>query len=289
VTFKEVELGDEIARAGLVHGDEVVVLSDDAVGLSDNMALVLAGGTEALAAAARAPSTSARRVPLAGIQLMAPVPRPPKVLAIAMNYASHIAELGRTAPEYPSYFAKMPTCIVGPSDDVVVPAVSEQVDYEGELAIVVGQRSRHVPVEHARSVVAGFCVLNDVSVRDWQWRTSQFTLGKSFDTHGPLGPALVTTDEISDPQDLRLRTWVNGEIRQDSTTADMIFSCWEQVSHLSTVCTLEPGDVIATGTPAGVGAGSDPPRWLVAGDHVRVEIEGIGAIDNPVVDEHQPQ
>jgi 2-keto-4-pentenoate hydratase/2-oxohepta-3-ene-1,7-dioic acid hydratase in catechol pathway len=159
------------------------------------------------------------------------------------------------------------------------------VDYEGELGVVIGKRCRHVPAEKARDVVAGYTVINDVSVRDWQWRVPTWTLGKSFDTHGPMGPALVTTDEIDDPHDLLLQTFVNGDLRQHARTDDLIFDCWSMIAHLSTVFTLEPGDVLSTGTPAGVGFALNPPQWLQAGDVVRIEIEGIGTLENPVADE----
>jgi 2-keto-4-pentenoate hydratase/2-oxohepta-3-ene-1,7-dioic acid hydratase in catechol pathway len=156
------------------------------------------------------------------------------------------------------------------------------VDYEGELAMVIGRRCQHVPADRALEVVAGYTVINDVSVRDWQWRSPTFTMGKSFDSHAPCGPELVTGDELGDPGRLALRTWVNDEPRQDSTTADMIFGCAAMVEYLSTAFPLEPGTVIATGTPAGVGAAFDPPRWLRDGDVVRIDIEGIGELRNPV-------
>jgi 2-keto-4-pentenoate hydratase/2-oxohepta-3-ene-1,7-dioic acid hydratase in catechol pathway len=159
------------------------------------------------------------------------------------------------------------------------------VDYEGELGFVIGRRCRHVPAARAREVIAGYTVVNDVSARDWQFRSPTMTMGKSFDTHGPLGPCLVTADEIDDPHALRLRTWVNGELRQDARTDDLIFDCYAQVEHLSTAFTLEPGDVIATGTPAGVGMAMNPPRLLGPGDAVRIEIEGIGVLENPVIAE----
>jgi 2-keto-4-pentenoate hydratase/2-oxohepta-3-ene-1,7-dioic acid hydratase in catechol pathway len=161
--------------------------------------------------------------------------------------------------------------------------VSNQVDYEGELAMVVAKRCRDVSLKDAPSVIAGCTIVNDVSVRDWQWRTPTMTIGKSFDTHGPMGPYVVAFDELGDPHDLRLKTWVNDELRQDASTSDLLFSCWEMVSHLSSVFTLEPGDIISTGTPAGVGASFDPPRWLQAGDRVTIEIEGLGVLTNPVV------
>ncbi|HVC68883.1 MAG TPA: fumarylacetoacetate hydrolase family protein [Acidimicrobiales bacterium] len=272
-------------RTGLLVGDEVVDLTDSVVGLPGDMAHLLAAGPGALDRAAGAAATAAVRHPLAAITLLAPVPRPAKVMGLGMNYGAHVAEMGRPRPAHQVWFNKQRTCVVGPSAAIEVPRASPQVDYEGELAFVIGRRCRHVPAAEAPSVVAGFSIMNDVSVRDWQWRSPTWTLGKSFDTHGPLGPWLVTPDETGDPHRLRLRTWVNDELRQDSSTDDMIFSCWEMVEELSTVFTLEPGDVVSTGTPAGVGASFDPPKWLLAGDTVRIEIDGLGVLENPVIDE----
>ncbi len=275
-----------MVRTGLFLEGEVLDLTDPAVGLPPDMTVLLEGGVDALDRARSAPAGPARRLPLEGLRLAAPVPRPPKVLAIALNYRDHIAELGgREAPEFPTFFNKQRTCVVGPTDAVELPRVSAQLDYEGELALVIGRRCRHVSAAEAPSVVAGFTVLNDLSVRDWQWRTPTMTIGKSFDTHGPMGPVLVTPDEIGDPHRLGIRTLVNGELRQEGTTGDMVFDGWAQIEHLTTAFTLEPGDVVSTGTPAGVGASFTPPRWLRAGDVVRVEIEGIGVLENPVVDE----
>jgi 2-keto-4-pentenoate hydratase/2-oxohepta-3-ene-1,7-dioic acid hydratase in catechol pathway len=220
------------------------------------------------------------------VRLLAPA-RPRKFLAIGLNYADHIAESGMQAPEFPIFFNKQVTCVVGPGDDVHMPRVSSLLDYEGELAIVIGRRCRHVLVEHAHEVIAGYTIANDVSVRDWQLRTPTMTMGKSFDTHGPLGPWVVTADELGDPQDLAIRTFVNGERRQDGNSSEMVFNCFQQVAHLSEAFTLEPGDVIATGTPAGVGGAIQPfPEGLLkVGDVVRVEIDGIGALENTVVEE----
>ena len=178
--------------------------------------------------------------------------------------------------------------MIGPDAAIEVPRVSSTVDYEGELGMVIGRRCRHVPADRALEVVAGYTVVNDVSVRDWQWRTPTMMMGKGFDTHGPTGPSVVTADEVGDPQDRAVRTWVNGELRQDGTTADMIFTCAQMIEHLSAAFTLEVGMLITTGTPAGVAAGEDPPRWLAAGDTVTVRIEGIGELTNPVVDEPGP-
>jgi 2-keto-4-pentenoate hydratase/2-oxohepta-3-ene-1,7-dioic acid hydratase in catechol pathway len=229
---------------------------------------------------------AAVRHPLDAVRLLAPV-QPRKFLAIGLNYADHIAESGMDAPEFPVFFNKQATCVVGPGDDVHMPRVSNLLDYEGELAIVIGARCRHVSVEAAWEVIEGYTIANDVSVRDWQLRTPTMTMGKSFDTHGPLGPWVVTADELGDPHDLALKTYVNDELRQDSTTGEMIYDCYQQVAHLSEAFTLEPGDVIATGTPAGIGAVRQPfPEGLLkVGDVVRIEIEGIGELRNTVVEE----
>ena len=277
-----------VIRTGVVVDAEVVDLTDPAVALPGDMTALLVSGIGALERAAAAADSGARRLPLAGVQLRPPVPHPAKVLGIGLNYAAHVAETGATPPAYQVWFNKQRTCVIGPGDAIEIPRVSAQVDYEGELAMVIGRRCRHVPAEQAASVVAGFTVANDVTVRDWQFRTPTWTLGKSFDTHGPTGPWIVTGDEIEDPHGLRLRTWVNGDLRQDASTDDMIFSCWEQIEYLSTVFTLEPGDVISTGTPAGVGTSFDPPRWLVEGDVVRIEIERIGTLENRVAAEPAP-
>src|SRR2546421_4046834 len=228
----------------------------------------------------------AMRHPLEEVRLLAPV-RPRKYLAIGLNYQDHIAESGLEAPEVPFFFNKQVTCVVGPGDDVHMPRVSNLLDYEGELAIVIAKRCRHVRVEEAAGVIAGYTIANDVSVRDWQLRTPTMTIGKSFDTHGPLGPWIATADELGDPHALGIRTFVNGEQRQDGNTGEMVFNCFEQVAHLSEAFTLEPGDVIATGTPAGVGAARQPfPEGLLkVGDLVRIEIEGIGELRNTVVEE----
>jgi len=229
---------------------------------------------------------NAPRRPLAEVQLLAPA-SPRKYLAIALNYRDHIAEMGMEAPEVPVFFNKQVTCVVGPGADVHMPKVSTFLDYEAELAIVIGKRCRHVPVERAHEVIAGYTCANDVSVRDWQGRAQTMTIGKSFDTHGPLGPWLVTASELGDPNDLAIRCFVNDESRQDARTSEMVFDCFQQVSHLSEAFTLEPGDVIATGTPSGVGLGRQPVRenLLHVGDTVRVEIEGIGELVNTVVEE----
>jgi len=272
-------------RIGIVVGEDVIDLRDAEPGLPAAMEEFLALGPPALAAAAGAAARAAARLPLDDVRLEAPVLRPRKILAVGLNYADHIAESGMQAPEFPTIFNKQVTSVTGPYDPIVLPRVSQALDYEGELAFVIGRRCRHVPRERAAEVIAGWLVLDDVSVRDWQLRTPTWTLGKSFDTHCPMGPWIATADEVGDPHSLALRTWVNGELRQHSSTKELVHDCFALVEHLSTAFTLEPGDVVSTGTPGGVGLGMKPPRWLAAGDVVRVEIERIGQIENPVIPE----
>jgi 2-keto-4-pentenoate hydratase/2-oxohepta-3-ene-1,7-dioic acid hydratase in catechol pathway len=266
---------------GMVEGAEVVDLSGAGLPPEPAAALGEAGrdGLEGLIA-------GATRRPLDEVSLLAPA-SPRKYLAIALNYRDHIAEMGMEAPEVPVFFNKQVTCVVGPGAEVHMPRVSTFLDYEAELAVVIGRRCRHVPPEGAHEVIAGYTCANDVSVRDWQGRAQTMTIGKSFDTHGPLGPWLVTADELGDPHDLAIRCYVDGELRQDARTSEMVFDCFQQVSHLSEAFTLEPGDTIATGTPAGVGLGRKPVRdnLLHVGSTVRVEIERIGELVNTVVEE----
>lgn len=273
------------ARVGAVVGDEVVDLADEAPGLPGEMAALLAAGPGALARAAAAAANARRRRPLAAVHLAPPLLRPPKFFGIGLNYADHAAESGLEPPKIPTVFNKQSTCVTGPRDAIHMPRVSSALDYEGELGFVIGRRCRHVPRERAHEAIAGYLVVNDVSVRDWQLRVPTWTMGKSFDTHGPIGPWITTPDEVGDPHALRLRTFVNGELRQDSSTSQLIFDCFAIVEHLSTAFTLEPGDVVATGTPGGVGIAHKPPKLLRVGDVVRIEIEGLGALENPVVAE----
>jgi 2-keto-4-pentenoate hydratase/2-oxohepta-3-ene-1,7-dioic acid hydratase in catechol pathway len=282
-------------QVGLVHGSGIVNLSralalDPATALSAHQPMidlitrwpVLQGRVAALA---EAPADAQ----LEHVHLLAPVPRPGKVLAIGLNYVDHVNEaiIGqtRTLPEHPIWFTKLGNAINGPFDPIVLPRISQMTDYEAELVAIIGQRCRHVRREDAAKVVFGYCVGNDVSVRDIQKRTSQWMLGKSFDTHAPFGPWITTADEVGDPHDLHMQCHVNGELRQRSDTRLMIHTVWDQIAQLSEVMTLEPGDVIFTGTCSGVGAASTPPRFLKAGDTVRVEIDGLGAIVARCVDE----
>jgi 2-keto-4-pentenoate hydratase/2-oxohepta-3-ene-1,7-dioic acid hydratase in catechol pathway len=278
-------LRDAAPLAGVVTDDGIVDLSVAAPELPRDLTALLAAGEPALRRAAAAASTARARVPLDSVRLGPPILRPPKFLAVGLNYADHVAEAGLEAPKLPTIFNKQSTCVAGPNDPVHMPRVSSALDYEGELGFVIGRRCRHVPRAHAHEVIAGYLVVNDVSVRDWQLRIPTWTMGKSFDTHGPIGPWITTPDEAGDPHALRLRTWINGELRQDSNTKNLIFDCFAIVEHLSTAFTLEPGDVVATGTPGGVGIATKPPRLLSIGDVMRVEIEGLGALENRVVAE----
>lgn len=223
--------------------------------------------------------------PLAEAKLLPPVGAPPAILAVGLNYRAHAEEGGREVPSTPVIFTKHHNCVIGPGDGIHIPrAAPDKVDYEGELAIVIGKRCRHVPKDRAHEVIAGYTVMNDVSVRDWQRASPTMLMGKSWDTHGPMGPWMATSDQI-DPHNLQLTTRVNDEIRQNSRTDDLIFDCFDIVEHLSTAFTLEAGTVIATGTPAGVGLYWDPPKMLKAGDEVSITIEGIGTLTNPVIAE----
>jgi 2-keto-4-pentenoate hydratase/2-oxohepta-3-ene-1,7-dioic acid hydratase in catechol pathway len=276
---------DGSLTTAVVSGEEVLDLSVSAPDVPTETTALLAGGADVLARVRAAAASSDGWSPLELTSLAATVQRPGKFLAVGLNYADHVAESGAPTPDYPTVFAKASTCVNGPYDPVLRPAISDALDYEGELGFVIGTRCRHVRRRDAHEVIAGYVVVNDFSVRDIQHRSGQWTLGKSFDTHGVIGPWLVTADEL-DPHGLALQTFVNGELRQSSNTSNLIFDCFAQIEIISSICTLEPGDVIATGTPGGVGMALN--KMLVPGDSVRVEIEGIGAIENRVVQEQLP-
>jgi 2-keto-4-pentenoate hydratase/2-oxohepta-3-ene-1,7-dioic acid hydratase in catechol pathway len=235
---------------------------------------------EALVEAVAELATSA--LPLTEIRLGPPVPDPDKLLCMGLNYRDHAEEQGLPLPSAPQFFAKFRNSLIGPADPIVLPGVSEQIDYEAELAVVIGRRCRRVSVEDAMDYVGGAMALNDVSARDLQMEVSQWTMGKAIDTFAPCGPALVTLDEISDIGALGIRARVNGETLQDANTSLLIFGVPEAMAFLSRVMTLEPGDVIATGTPAGVGQARDPQVWLRGGDVVEIELDEIGTLRNPV-------
>jgi 2-keto-4-pentenoate hydratase/2-oxohepta-3-ene-1,7-dioic acid hydratase in catechol pathway len=272
-------------RIGLVVDDNVVDLSAAAPELPREMAAFLGEGKAAMERARKAAGQSGNRIALKQVKLEAPIMRPPEFLAVGLNYADHIAETGRDKPDFPVFFNKQTSCVNGPYDPIHSPRDSQALDYEGEMAFVIGKRCRHVPRDKAREVIAGYTIVNDVSTRDWQRRAQTMTLGKSFDTHGPMGPWIVTADEIPDPHALELHTWVNGEERQHSNTKHLIFDCFACVETLSTVFTLLPGTVVSSGTPSGVAIAMKPPRYLKVGDVVKIEVEKIGHIEGRIIEE----
>jgi acylpyruvate hydrolase len=216
------------------------------------------------------------------IMLKAPLPRPGKLILLGLNYRDHAEETGQKIPEVPTLFAKYHNSVIGPGAVILIPHATEQIDYEAEFAFVIGRRGHQIPRERAMDYVAGYTIINDVSARDYQFVTSQWMVGKTFDTHCPMGPALVLKDELPDPHNLNISLSIAGEVLQHSNTNQLIFKIPETVEYLSHVMTLEPGDVISTGTPAGVGFARKPPRWLRPGETVRVEIAGLGVLENPV-------
>ena len=278
------------ARIGAVTGDGVVDLIAAGSRWTSVRDIAVAG-EEAIGEISALVASQAPTARLTDLVLLPPIERPGKYLAIGMNYAKHIEEakrLGVSTPNNQFWFNKQTSCVAGPFDDID-PGVTERLDYEVELGVVVGKAAKRVSETQARDHVFGYVVANDVSARDWQQHSPTFTLGKSFDTHGPIGPCVVTADEIADPHRLRLRCWVNGELRQDSDTSELVYDVWQQIAYLSTAFTLEPGDLLATGTPSGVGVGMQPPRFLQPGDVVRCEIDGIGVIENRVADPAEAQ
>jgi 2-keto-4-pentenoate hydratase/2-oxohepta-3-ene-1,7-dioic acid hydratase in catechol pathway len=278
------QLPGTAARIGVVIDNGIIDVTELVAAGSGNMVDLITAGPAALAAINSA-ALAGVPIPLSSVRLLAPVPNPPELIGVGLNYRDHLAEARMALPSEPTVFNKQTSCINGPYDDVVLPASSHQLDYEGELGIVIGHAARHLSLEAAQAAIFGYVVCNDLSVRDWQFKGPTVTLGKSFDTHGPFGPWIVTADEIPSPQNLTITTRVNGEVRQHGNTADMIFSCAHIVAFLSQVMTLRPGTVIPTGTPSGVGLFRVPPGFLRAGDRVEVEISGIGRLANRIVAE----
>jgi len=252
----------------------------------DCMKKLLAQGPAGIERARQA-AARGQVVPLESLRLVPPVPFPDKVICIGLNYADHARETGQPLPPEPVVFCKFPTAVRADGDPIVIPRASSQVDYEAELVVVIGQGGRHIAAADARGHVAGYCCGNDVSARDWQIRKpgGQWLLGKSFDSFAPFGPALVTADEVPHPGGLKIQLRLNGQVMQDSSTAQLIFSVDKLIAYVSTVCTLAPGDLIFTGTPPGVGMARTPPVWLKPGDVTEVEIERLGLLRNPFVAE----
>ena len=272
-------------RIGLLQGEHIIDLSQVAPSLPSDMLSFLEAGDGAMQQAAQHTRGSGHYSAL-DVAIEAPLARPPKILAIGLNYRAHAEESNMDIPKHPMVFTKQATSANGPYAPIHSPPETQMLDYEGELGVVIGKRCRRVSKQDANRVIAGFCVLNDVSVREWQFLATppQFTMGKSWDTHNPFGPAIVTPDEV-DPHNLMLRTFVNGDLRQKTSTSDLIFNCYDIIEFLTTAFTLEPGDVIATCTPSGVGISMQPQGTLKLGDVVRVEIDGLGFIENEVIAE----
>ncbi|WP_375429551.1 fumarylacetoacetate hydrolase family protein [uncultured Sphingomonas sp.] len=276
-------LADGSPTIGAVSGEGIVPIGDILPKFT-RMKQLAAAGPDALDRLRDKLAAATPRMALADARLLAPIERPGKYLAIGMNYRRHMEEavkLGIAPPTNQLWFNKQTTCVAGPYDDID-PGVTEKLDYEVELGVVIGRTAKNVDADDAPAHVFGYFVANDVSARDWQFHTPTFTMGKSFDTHGPIGPWIVTADEIADPHTLDVRCLVNGELRQSSNTEQLIYSVWAQIAYLTTAFTLEPGDLLATGTPEGVGVSMVPPRFLVEGDVVRCEIDRIGAIENRI-------
>lgn len=281
VTFQR---GAAAPEAGVMSGGEVIGLA--AAGFP-NLLAVVAGGNEARARVeafvAGAPQSS--RFDAGAVSLLAPIPRPPKVICVGLNYADHARESKLETPKVPTIFAKFPTSVIGPGANIVLPKASARPDYEAEFAFVVGRGGRYIPAERWREHIFGYVNFNDVSARDYQMATTQWMMGKTFDTFAPMGPWIVTADEIADPHALDIKLTLSGEVMQCSNTRNLIFGIPALVEFLSSVFTLEPGDVVATGTPAGVGFARKPPRYLKPGDETVVEVQGLGELRNPVVEE----
>jgi 2-keto-4-pentenoate hydratase/2-oxohepta-3-ene-1,7-dioic acid hydratase in catechol pathway len=277
VTFQH----DHSPQCGVLSGDAIFGLKD--AGFS-TLLEVIEGGSEAQrrigAWLEKVPSGAA--LPLSEAKLLAPLPRPPKLICVGLNYRDHAKECGAELPKVPAIFSKFTTCIIGPGDDIVLPRNSAEPDYEAEFAVVIGKGGRHIPQDRWLEHVFGYTSFNDVSARDVQMATSQWLMGKTFDTFGPMGPAVVTADEIADPHALDIQMVINDEVLQSSNTSEMVFRIPYLIEFISSVFTLEPGDVISTGTPAGVGEAKTPPRWLRPGDDVVVRISGLPELRNGV-------
>jgi 2-keto-4-pentenoate hydratase/2-oxohepta-3-ene-1,7-dioic acid hydratase in catechol pathway len=275
--------GALVTRAGK---EMVIDLQQADSALPATIIELLQGGETALNQAHQAVENAGDGLALESVKLAAPIPNPDKIICIGLNYSDHAAETGSPLPDFPIVFSKYSNTVIGEGDSIVLPRVTDMVDYEAELGFVIGRTARYVAESDALDYVAGYLPINDVSARDYQSRTSQWTMGKTFDTFAPMGPALVTADEVPDPHNLKIRLLIDGEVLQDSNTDKLIFNIPQLIASLSEVMTLEPGDIVSTGTPPGVGMARKPQRWLKAGDSVQVEIEHLGTLTNPVVAEN---
>ncbi len=279
ITFHENHLAEP---AVVVEEDQVVSLRGAGF---NTMLEVIAGGADALDRVQRwlhSPPGGAYR-DLAGLRYLSPIPKPPKIICIGLNYRDHAEESKLAIPEVPTVFCKFATAVIGHGDTIVLPKASLKPDYEAEFAVVIGKGGRHIAEENWADHVFGYTIVNDVSARDFQMATSQWMIGKTFDTFAPIGPVIVTADQVPDPHNVNISLTLNGEVLQNSNTSNLIFQIPRLIAFLSSVFTLEPGDIISTGTPAGVGFARKPPVWLKHGDSVTVTVEGIGSLTNPVV------
>jgi 2-keto-4-pentenoate hydratase/2-oxohepta-3-ene-1,7-dioic acid hydratase in catechol pathway len=279
VTF---EHAGGVPEPGVVAGDQVVSLKP--AGFADTLSLI-SGGAAALDGIRRFLADGPPSVPLNSVKLRAPISRPSKIICVGLNYRDHAIESNMKIPETPTIFGKYATSVIGPGDTIILPKNSTQPDYEAEFAVVIGKGGRHIAKDDWKAHVFGYTCLNDVSARDFQMATTQWMIGKTFDTFCPIGPWIVTADEIADPHTLDIRITINGEVLQSSNTSNLIFPVPDLIAYLSSVFTLEPGDIISTGTPSGVGFARKPPRWLTAGDDVIVSVAGVGELRNPVAAE----
>jgi 2-keto-4-pentenoate hydratase/2-oxohepta-3-ene-1,7-dioic acid hydratase in catechol pathway len=280
LTYQNNASSEPKPRPGVLVGEDQV--GDlGALGFA-SLASVIEGGSAALG---RIAGARLALTPLSEVKLLAPIPRPNKLICVGLNYRDHAAETGVVIPDVPTIFNKFPKAIIGPGEPIVLPKVSTSPDYEAEFAFVIGRGGRHIAEADWRNHVFGYTIVNDVSARDYQRATTQWLMGKTFDTFAPMGPWIVSQEEVSDPHNLSVRMVINGETLQNGNTSQLIFNIPRLIAFLSSVFTLEPGDVVSTGTPAGVGAARKPPRWLLPGDDVAVQVEGIGELRNPVVAE----
>lgn len=277
VTFQQAGKAPE---PGVVVDSKVVSLAS--AGYPDVVSLIASGKTGD--AAARQVSAKDGH-DLASVKLLAPIPRPPKVICIGLNYRDHALESGMEIPKVPTIFNKFSSSVIGPGDNIVLPKNSEKPDYEAEFAFVVGRGGRHIPEASWRDHIYGYTIVNDVSARDYQMATTQWLMGKTFDTFCPMGPWIVTADEIADPHALDIKMTIDGKVLQNSNTRELIFKIPALLAYISGVCTLEAGDIVSTGTPAGVGLGFKPPRWLRAGEECVVSVQGIGELRNRAIAE----
>lgn len=274
VTFAE---DDAVARPGLLIGDSIVDISSR----FRSMLSVIHGGDEALGAANSL--ASGPRIALDAVKLMAPLPDPPRIFCVGLNYRDHAVESKMEIPRVPTIFLKLSSALIGANTAIELPSISSQPDYEAEFACVIGKGGSGIARDDWQEYVFGYTILNDVSARDVQLATSQWTLGKSFDTFAPLGPAIVTKDEIADPHALDVKLSITGEVLQHSNTRELIFKLPDLIAYISSITPLQAGDIISTGTPAGVGLGRNPQRWLKAGETITIEVSGLGTLVNPVV------